>query len=120
MFNFYSIGSLGRSFNEDGVENVTVINSVFSGSNNGLRIKTWARPSKGFVRNISFRNIVMKNVENPIIIDQNYCPTKQGCPSQVNILFQKKKKSIFICVLNKHIFLYNCLPHAYLKTKDWK
>ncbi|XP_047943451.1 polygalacturonase [Salvia hispanica] len=77
-----SIGSLGRSFDEDGVENVTLINSAFSGSDNGLRIKTWARPSKGFVRNINFRNIVMKNVENPIIIDQNYCPNNQGCPSQ--------------------------------------
>ncbi|XP_041989849.1 polygalacturonase-like [Salvia splendens] len=77
-----SIGSLGRSFEEDGVENVTLINSAFSGSENRLRIKTWARPSKGFVRNINFRNIVMKNVENPIIIDQNYCPNNQGCPSQ--------------------------------------
>ncbi|KAH6756046.1 Pectin lyase-like superfamily protein [Perilla frutescens var. hirtella] len=77
-----SIGSLGRNFDEDGVENVTVINSVFSGSDNGLRIKTWARPSKGFVRNVSYRNIVMKNVDNPIIIDQNYCPNNQGCPSQ--------------------------------------
>ncbi|KAL8479179.1 hypothetical protein ACS0TY_026154 [Phlomoides rotata] len=73
-----SIGSLGRDFNEDGVENVTLINSVFSGSDNGLRIKTWARPSKGFVRNINYRNIVMNNVENPIIIDQNYCPNNQG------------------------------------------
>ncbi|KAL8479175.1 hypothetical protein ACS0TY_026150 [Phlomoides rotata] len=77
-----SIGSLGRDFNEDGVENVTLINSVFSGSDNGLRIKTWARPSKGFVRNINYRNIVMNNVENPIIIDQNYCPNNQGCPRQ--------------------------------------
>ena len=86
LYSFHSIGSLGRSFDEDGVENVTLINSAFSGSDNGLRIKTWARPSKGFVRNINFRNIVMKNVENPIIIDQNYCPNNQGCPSQVNIL----------------------------------
>lgn len=84
---FFSIGSLGRSFDEDGVENVTLTNSVFSGSDNGLRIKTWARPSKGFVRNINYKNILMKNVEHPIIIDQNYCPNNQGCPSQVNIKF---------------------------------
>ncbi|GFP83126.1 polygalacturonase [Phtheirospermum japonicum] len=79
-----SIGSLGRDFNEDGVENVTLINSVFTGSDNGLRIKTWARPSLGFVRNINYRNIIMKNVENPIIIDQNYCPNNQGCPRQTS------------------------------------
>ncbi|KAL0341389.1 UNVERIFIED_CONTAM: Polygalacturonase [Sesamum radiatum] len=77
-----SIGSLGKDFKEDGVENVTLINSVFSGSDNGLRIKTWGRASKGFVRNIRYQNIVMRNVENPIIIDQNYCPGNQGCPRQ--------------------------------------
>ncbi|KAL3642142.1 hypothetical protein CASFOL_012957 [Castilleja foliolosa] len=79
-----SIGSLGRDFNEDGVENVTLVNSVFTGSDNGLRIKTWARPSLGFVRNINYRNIIMKNVKNPIIIDQNYCPNNQGCPRQTS------------------------------------
>ncbi|KAG8369378.1 hypothetical protein BUALT_Bualt14G0005000 [Buddleja alternifolia] len=79
-----SIGSLGRDYKEEGVQNVTLINSVFTGSDNGLRIKTWARPSTGFVRNINYKNIVMKNVENPIIIDQNYCPNNQGCPSQTS------------------------------------
>lgn len=78
-----SIGSLGRDYIEDGVENVTLANSIFTGSDNGLRIKTWGRPSTSFVRNVNFRNIVMKNVENPIIIDQNYCPDKLGCPNQV-------------------------------------
>ncbi|KAL2507177.1 Pectin lyase-like superfamily protein [Forsythia ovata] len=65
-----SIGSLGRDFNEAGVENVSLTHSVFSGSNNGLWVKTWARPSNGF------------KVDNPIIIDQNYCLDNQGCPSQ--------------------------------------
>ncbi|KAL2470111.1 Pectin lyase-like superfamily protein [Abeliophyllum distichum] len=77
-----SIGSLGRNFNEIGVQNVTLRNSVFSGSDNGLRIKTWARPSNGFVRNIHYQDIVMNNVENPIIIDQNYCPNNLSCPAQ--------------------------------------
>ncbi|CAA2933682.1 polygalacturonase-like [Olea europaea subsp. europaea] len=77
-----SIGSLGRNFNEAGVENVTLRNSVFNGSDNGLRIKTWARPSNGFVRNIHYQNITMNNVGNPIIIDQNYCPNNQSCPAQ--------------------------------------
>ncbi|KAI5670076.1 hypothetical protein M9H77_10440 [Catharanthus roseus] len=79
-----SIGSLGRDLKEDGVQNVSLINSVFTGSDNGLRIKTWARPTTSFVNNINYRNIVMKNVENPIIIDQNYCPNNQGCPKQTS------------------------------------
>ncbi|KDP29561.1 hypothetical protein JCGZ_19274 [Jatropha curcas] len=77
-----SIGSLGRQFNEDGVQNITLTDSTFTGSDNGVRIKSWARPSTSFVRNILFQNIIMRNVENPIIIDQDYCPDNIGCPGQ--------------------------------------
>ncbi|XP_038679400.1 polygalacturonase-like [Tripterygium wilfordii] len=78
-----SIGSLGSSRYEDGVENVTVIGSVFSRTQNGVRIKSWARPSNGFVRDIQFRNLIMNFVDNPIIIDQNYCPHgSKTCPNQ--------------------------------------
>ncbi|KAK4489084.1 hypothetical protein RD792_004878 [Penstemon davidsonii] len=76
-----SIGSLGSSFNEEGVENVTVANSVFTKTQNGVRIKSWAKPSGGYARNLMFRNLIMKNVGNPIIIDQNYCPDN-SCPHQ--------------------------------------
>ncbi|KAK7395623.1 hypothetical protein VNO78_16187 [Psophocarpus tetragonolobus] len=79
-----SIGSLGKQMDEKGVENVTLTNAIFSGSDNGVRIKTWARPSKGFVRNVLFQNIIMNKVENPIIIDQNYCPNNLGCPGQTS------------------------------------
>ncbi|XP_050237891.1 polygalacturonase-like [Mercurialis annua] len=77
-----SIGSLGRQFKEDGVQNITLTNAVFTGSDNGVRIKTWARPSTSFVRNVLFQNIIMTNVQNPIIIDQDYCPDNIGCPNQ--------------------------------------
>lgn len=82
----HSIGSLGWGVNEDGVENVTLTNSRFTGSDNGVRIKSWARPSNSFVRNVLFQNLIMNNVQNPIIVDQNYCPNNQGCPRQVYIL----------------------------------
>ncbi|CAN8306179.1 unnamed protein product [Cochlearia groenlandica] len=77
-----SIGSLAKELKEDGVENVTVSSSVFTGSQNGVRIKSWARPSTSYVKNVFFENLTMKNVQNPIIIDQNYCPSKQDCPNQ--------------------------------------
>lgn len=63
---------------------MTVKNVAFSGTKNGLRIKTWARPCNGFVNGILFQHAVMDNVRNPIIIDQNYCPSGDGnCPDQV-------------------------------------
>ncbi|XP_074284494.1 polygalacturonase-like [Silene latifolia] len=74
-----SIGSLGNYAQEDGVRNITVTNVVFFKTQNGVRIKTWERPSTGFVRSVTFRNLVMKDVYNPIIIDQKYCPNFQ-CP----------------------------------------
>ncbi|XP_059274696.1 polygalacturonase-like [Lycium ferocissimum] len=76
-----SIGSLGQVNNEPGVANVTVVNSVFTKTQNGVRIKSWARPSDGFAKNLNFRNLVMRNVGYPIIIDQNYCPDN-SCPRQ--------------------------------------
>ncbi|OAY73922.1 Polygalacturonase [Ananas comosus] len=77
-----SIGSLGKRYEERGVENVTVRSTVFTGSMNGLRIKTWGRPSDGFVRGVAFEHALMQNVRNPIIIDQNYCPSNINCPDQ--------------------------------------
>ncbi|KAK7400711.1 hypothetical protein VNO78_11987 [Psophocarpus tetragonolobus] len=79
-----SIGSLGKDLNELGVQNVTVKTVTFTGTQNGVRIKTWGRPSKGFVRNVLFQDVIMDNVENPVIIDQNYCPDHKGCPGQAS------------------------------------
>uniref|UniRef100_A0A0D9WQR5 Pectate lyase superfamily protein domain-containing protein n=1 Tax=Leersia perrieri TaxID=77586 RepID=A0A0D9WQR5_9ORYZ len=69
-----SVGSLGREEGEDDVRGLVVRNCTVMGTTNGLRIKTWpgSPPSRAF--NITFRDIVMDNVSNPIIIDQHYCP----------------------------------------------
>uniref|UniRef100_M4F9B7 Rhamnogalacturonase A/B/Epimerase-like pectate lyase domain-containing protein n=1 Tax=Brassica campestris TaxID=3711 RepID=M4F9B7_BRACM len=76
-----SIGSLGRSEDEQGVENVLVSNVDFTSTDNGVRIKTWGKYSKSFVRNIVFQHIKMKMVKNPIIINQHYCLDKP-CPKK--------------------------------------
>uniref|UniRef100_A0A803QEK4 Polygalacturonase n=1 Tax=Cannabis sativa TaxID=3483 RepID=A0A803QEK4_CANSA len=78
-----SIGSLAKELEEEGVRNITVKEVVFTETQNGVRIKSWARPSLGFVKEVQFFNIVMRNVRNPIIIDQNYCPHSIDCPNQV-------------------------------------
>lgn len=78
-----SIGSLAKDMEEPGVERVTVKAVNLTGTQNGVRIKSWGRPSKGFVKRILFQNILMQDVYNPIIIDQNYCPDNINCPGQV-------------------------------------
>ncbi|XP_030940248.1 polygalacturonase-like [Quercus lobata] len=78
-----SIGSLGKNQQETGVQNVTITTANFTGTQNGVRIKSWPRPSNGFARNIIFQHVNMVNVQNPIIIDQNYCPSKD-CPHQAS------------------------------------
>lgn len=82
-----SIGSLGKESEESGVENVTVTGVAFVGTENGLRIKTWARAKVegAYVRGVVFQHALMRDVRNPIIIDQSYCPNDggAGCPHQV-------------------------------------
>ncbi|KAK9689424.1 hypothetical protein RND81_09G058900 [Saponaria officinalis] len=70
-----SIGSLGQSPNEI-VNQVVVRHCKIFGATNGLRIKTWATNMPGLVSNILYEDISLNNVDNPIIIEQNYCPTK--------------------------------------------
>ncbi|OIS96332.1 PREDICTED: polygalacturonase-like [Nicotiana attenuata] len=77
-----SIGSLGWKLQEPGVQNVTIKSVTFTGTENGVIVKTWARPSNGFVKGVLFQHIVMTDVQNPIIIDQNYCPNHESCPHQ--------------------------------------
>ena len=64
---------------EEGVENVTVKRTLY-----GFRIKSWARQSYGFVQRIRFMGAIMRNVQNPIIIDQHYCPQNLNCPNEVD------------------------------------
>ncbi|OMO97707.1 Glycoside hydrolase, family 28 [Corchorus olitorius] len=79
-----SIGSLGKESEEAGVQNVTVTRVRFSGTENGVRIKSWGRPSTGFASHILFQHALMINVQNPIVIDQHYCPDQKNCPGQVS------------------------------------
>ncbi|KAG4109723.1 hypothetical protein ERO13_D13G003850v2 [Gossypium hirsutum] len=79
-----SIGSLAKDLKEEGVQNITMKKTIFLGTQNGLRIKSWARPSTGFVQGVRFMDSLMVNVQNPIVIDQNYCPHNLNCPNQAS------------------------------------
>ncbi|GER41962.1 pectin lyase-like superfamily protein [Striga asiatica] len=69
-----SIGSLGRYVDEEDVTGVAVKNCTLINTTNGLRIKTWAPSTVSTtVSDIVFQDVKLRNVQNPIIIDQYYC-----------------------------------------------
>ncbi|XP_047085472.1 polygalacturonase-like [Lolium rigidum] len=76
-----SIGSLGANKSRAHVSDVLVEKATLVGTTNGVRIKTW-QGGEGYAERITFRDIRMFNVTNPIIIDQNYCDSKKPCSEQ--------------------------------------
>ncbi|KAL5556207.1 hypothetical protein UlMin_038443 [Ulmus minor] len=76
-----SIGSLGSKNSKAYVSGIIVNRVKLIGTTNGVRIKTWQGGS-GSATNITFENIEMKNVTNPIIIDQKYCDQSKPCKKQ--------------------------------------
>ncbi|XP_062005898.1 probable polygalacturonase At3g15720 [Rosa rugosa] len=74
-----SVGSIGELEGAyETVAEVYVRNCTFNGTMNGARIKTWPGGS-GYAKNISYDKITLIGVQNPIIIDQNYCNGERDC-----------------------------------------
>ncbi|KAK4780700.1 hypothetical protein SAY87_016806 [Trapa incisa] len=80
-----SIGSLGKYKNEKDVTGVHVKNCTLTGTTNGARIKTFPGPIAIQASDIIFDGITMKDVANPIIIDQNYGVKNSATPSSVKV-----------------------------------
>ncbi|KAJ7955145.1 putative Pectin lyase-like superfamily protein [Quillaja saponaria] len=82
-----SIGSLGKYQDEEDVRGIFVTNSVLSNTDNGIRIKTWPDSPPSAATGMLFKDITMNNVQNPILIDQEYnCGlTCKKPPSRVRI-----------------------------------
>ncbi|XP_028751600.1 exopolygalacturonase-like [Neltuma alba] len=70
-----SVGSLGKYSDEKDVDGVHVSNCTINGTQNGVRVKTWPGAPQGQGSNLVFEDIAMINVSNPIIADQEYCPS---------------------------------------------
>lgn len=66
-----SIGSLGDDNSRAEVSGIIIDTVQFYGTTNGARIKTYQGGS-GYAKDLTFQNMIMYNVKNPIIIDQNY------------------------------------------------
>jgi len=78
-----SIGSLGETSDGDYVEDIAFRNCTFHGSEIGTRVKTW-QGRTGHVRNITFEDVVLHQVQLPIRINQYYCPHSQHPGDCVN------------------------------------
>ncbi|CAI9100147.1 OLC1v1037087C1 [Oldenlandia corymbosa var. corymbosa] len=110
-----SIGSLGKQGNSVEVSNIRVINSFFTGTTNGARIKTW-QVGKGYVRHVIFENLRFNNVKNPIIIDQNYCDHAGACPELVNTKISLKE--FYFAQFDLCVYLILILLNSFVFTKD--
>ncbi|CAA2963619.1 exopolygalacturonase-like [Olea europaea subsp. europaea] len=75
-----SVGSLGRDHENDYVQGLSIRNCTFTGTENGVRIKTWSPSLNSLASDMRFEDIFMQNASNPIIIDQDYCPRSPCTP----------------------------------------
>lgn len=100
-----SIGSLGKYQDELEVKDVRVENCTLVGTTNGLRIKTWPDKYPGSASDISFSDITMETVKNPIIIDQEY-QCFPNCQKKVWLLnFSSSFKFIRICAILQFAYI---------------
>ncbi|KAG7967597.1 hypothetical protein I3843_08G107200 [Carya illinoinensis] len=66
--------------------------AVFTGTQNGFRIKSWARPSNGFVQRVRFLGAVMNNVSGIKISDVIYRGIRGTSATQTAIKFYCSSK----------------------------
>ncbi|WOL03971.1 polygalacturonase [Canna indica] len=77
-----SVGGLGKGNSLACVSNISVDNIIVQNALSGVRIKTW-QGGVGSVKNVSFSNVQVDNVDIPIVIDQYYC-NKKSCRNKTD------------------------------------
>lgn len=98
-----SVGSLGKNKDEKNVVDLTVRDTVFTGTSNGIRIKTWQSSASTIaISNLVYENIQMIDVEIPINIDQKYCPYPP-CQKMVAYCARNKHYSFLILILTPRV-----------------
>uniref|UniRef100_A0ACD5TE85 Uncharacterized protein n=1 Tax=Avena sativa TaxID=4498 RepID=A0ACD5TE85_AVESA len=74
-----SIGGLGENGSLHKIEKIKTDTMFISNTKYGVRVKTF-EGGCGTARKVKFAQIVMRNVSNPIIIDQHYSASNRGTP----------------------------------------
>ncbi|KAL4638450.1 hypothetical protein ACB092_03G147600 [Castanea dentata] len=64
------------------------VGSLGNSTKNGVRIKTWSSLPPGSASDMHFKNIIINNVANPILIDQGYYPNNQCSNKISNVSFK--------------------------------
>ncbi|KAM3198328.1 hypothetical protein ACQJBY_073464 [Aegilops geniculata] len=91
-----SIGGLGENQSNDRIHKIKMDNMLLSNTKNGLRIKTYENGC-GYARKVKFAHITMRNVANPIVIDQHYSASNSnrgtpcGTPNASAVAVEKIK-----------------------------
>ncbi|GMJ08392.1 polygalacturonase 4 [Hibiscus trionum] len=80
-----SVGSLGHYDSEADVFGITVRNCTLRNTDNGARIKSYKNDNPSRAAGITYENIIMDHVKNPIIIDQEYGQVGSSESSKVSI-----------------------------------
>jgi polygalacturonase len=70
------------SYTTQGGSKITVNNCTFSGTSNGMRLKS-ARDRGGLVQYVSYKNLTMTSVQHPVWIDSYYTTSDATDPSTV-------------------------------------
>lgn len=76
--------NVGKAPGEEPVKGVHVQDCKFIGTDNGLRIITWPNSQPGEISDVHYEHIEMEDVDNPILIDQEYCPHRK-CPKDKEV-----------------------------------
>ncbi|KAM3345962.1 hypothetical protein ACQJBY_020471 [Aegilops geniculata] len=91
-----SIGGLGENQSNDRIHKIKMDTMLLSNTKNGLRIKTYENGC-GYARKVKFAHITMRNVANPIVIDQHYSASNSnrgtpcGTPNASAVAVEKIK-----------------------------
>uniref|UniRef100_A0A7N0TM72 Uncharacterized protein n=1 Tax=Kalanchoe fedtschenkoi TaxID=63787 RepID=A0A7N0TM72_KALFE len=113
-----SVGSLGKYDNELDVDGIFVRNCTIRNTTNGARIKTWGGSGPSKASNIIYEDIIMENVQNPIIIDQHYGSKTKPSNVKVGNIHYRNIRGTSVSVLAVNLMCSSAVPCEGVELTD--